>query len=267
MADFVDDEDIAGAPSDDAEAFAYYARIANEKFSKRVAGLGTDEDDWSFLHEARFSFQTYIYAIGSIYGVYPFDEAPVANIDDYGQREWRSFKAAFDRKAATLFHSRARAIQADGFLLTENAKDGIRKHLSGLRKYITESQLPEKTKKKLLDKVAEFDSALNGRQMNMAFVYGFAGFIFANLADATTIADSNIVHKLMNSVFSAAAEARAATEEFVTLSAPKAPLRIGGPSANAKPSSSGRAVPKQSRMPESGPRETFSADLDDEIPF
>lgn len=265
LSDFVDDDDIASAPSDDAEAFIHYARRADDKFNQRTRNLrGDNNDDWEVLNDARMAFHNYIMAIADTYNVASFPDSTALENGDYGHADWRAFKSVFDYRMTKLVHTKARATNTDGFLLTEVAKEGIRTHLSGLRKYITESDLPEKTKKKLLDKVDEFETALHKRKMNMTAVYAFAGFIIGNLADVTTIADSTVVHKLLNSVFHVANEEVVKTEEVTKLMAPKTPLMISGPSPapNSSP-----IPPKQSRAQPQGPRESFSSDLDDEIPF
>ena len=254
ITEFFDDEDIEGAPADDTGTFVYYARLAGDKLNERVEGLRDIQEDWTFLNEARLAFHNYILAIGDTYNVAPFNEPTHIEVENYANKEWRAFKNVFDRRMATLIHTKMRASRSDGFLLTENAKKGIRTQLSGLRKYIAESDLPDKTKKKLLAKVDEFETALHGRTMNMAVVHAFAGGIMAYLANAATIADSAGVHKLLNGVFHVAEEAAEATQEIVALMASKPPLQITGP----KPSA---------RTQPAGPRESFSADLDDEIPF
>ena len=263
--DFVDQDDIESAPAEDTDAFTHYAVRASEKFSSRIANYRGDQEDWENLNEARFGFHNYILAIGSIYGVSPFDDVPFIDFENYANKEWRAFKSQYDRRMATLIHSKARASRSDGFLLTETTKEGIRTHLAGLRKYINESQLPVKDKKKLLGKVDEFEKSLAGRRMNMNAVYLFAGFMLSHAADLTTVIDSDIVHKLVGGVVAVANEATARTEEVVALMAPKTPLQITGPKpASVAPS---RAQPMMSPIPERGPRESFSADLDDEIPF
>lgn len=263
LSDFVDDEDIASAPSDDGEAFLHYARRASDKFNRQTQSLRTDNnEDWEVLNEARMAFHNYIMAIADTYNMSPFPDSTALENGDYGNVDWRTFKSVFDYRMTKLVHAKARATNSDGFLLTEAAKAGIRTHLSGLRKYVTESDLPEKTKKKLLDKVDEFEAALHKRQMSMTVVYAFAGFIIGNLADATTILDSNIVHKLLNNVFHVASEEVAKTEEVAKLIAPVTPLQIAHDRPSKAPS---RAQPKPPTT--TGPRESFSSDLDDEIPF
>lgn len=261
MSDFVEYDDFDSAPADDTEAFAHFARRASRKFGDRIANLTDTQEDWAELNEARIGFHNYILAIAHEYEVPPFSEVTHVDYENYANKEWRAFKTQFDFRMATLLHSKARASRSSGFLLTENTKEGIRDHLAGLRKYIIESDLPEGKRKKLLTEVDKFETALHGKRMNMTVVYAFAGFILGNLSDVTTIADSSIAHRLLNNLFATTSEAAAKTEEIVTLMAPKPPLQITGPPAAS------RAQPKMSPIPDRGPRESFSADLDDEIPF
>lgn len=262
MSDFVDEDDLANAPADDLEAFIHFARRAADKFSQHTQGLRGDNDDWEFLNEARMAFHNYILAIGETYDMAAFPDSCIKGTGNYGQADWREFKSQFDFRMTKLIHRKARAIRPDGFLLTEAAKEGIRTHIAGLRKYITEGQLPEKTKKKLLAKVDEFEAALHKRQMSMTVVYAFIGFITGNFADVTTIADSTVVHKLLGNVFHVASSEVAKTEEVTALMAPKPPLQITHQKPGPSPA---RTQPKPPLA--TGPRESFSADLDDEIPF
>jgi hypothetical protein len=262
MSDFVDDDDIANAPVDDIEAFVHYARRASDKFNDRTEQWEGNQDYSEDLNDARIALHSYILGIAHAYDVAEFAKMGGLNANAYGRNEWRSFKAQYDFLMTKLMHDRARATRADGFLLTETAKEGIRTHIAGLRKYITEGQLPEKTKKKLLAKVDEFETALHKRQMSMTVVYAFAGFVMGSLADATTIADSTVVHKLLNNVFHVASAEVAKTEEVARLIAPKSPLQITHDKPGPSPA---RTQPKPPLA--RGPRESFSADLDDEIPF
>jgi len=157
----------------------------------------------------------------------------------------------FDYKLAMLIHASAKAARADGFLLTVAVKKGFRTHLAGLRIYIDKSDLPLK-KKELLEKVAEFEAALEGRRMNMTAVWLFAGFLLGNLADFAQVADSDIFRSLVTDVVKVANEAKEASDEMLTLAAPMAPLRLAGPPA----------------IHSSPAREAFTTDLDDnEVPF
>lgn len=261
LSDFVDDEDIANAPSDDAEAFIYYARRADDKFNDRTRNLrGDNNEDWEVLNEARMAFHNYIMAIADTYDISPFPDSTALENGDYGHADWRAFKSSFDYRMTKLVHAKARATNTDGFLLTEAAKEGMRRHLAGLRKYVTETELPEKTKTKLLAKLDEFEAALHKRQMSMNAVYLFAGAILGNLSNIATVADSAAVHKLLNSVLNVAHEEVSKTEEVTKLMAPKPPLQL----THEKPAAS-RAQPKSPVV--AVPRESFSADLEDEIPF
>ena len=223
MSEFVDADDTASAPADDTEAFVHYAARAGVKFARKSQNLRGDQDDWDELNHLRFRFHSYILVIGDIYNVVPFSDDIEPDVEDYGEKEWRRFNATFDRRMAKLVHRKAREARSDSFLLTEVAKKGLRTHLSGLRKYINESEFPDATKKKLLAKVDEFEAALHERRMSMNFVYGFIGVVVGTIglvADASTIGDSSIVGKLMKGMAEAAVEAKAETETILALVAP-----------------------------------------------
>jgi hypothetical protein len=252
ISDFVDAKDFQNAPSEDVDAFRYFALSANEKFREQTGQLRDIDEDWEALNAARVGFHNYIMAIGCTYDVAPFNDPQNVPPAQYANPEWLTFKGMLDYRLAMLMHARAKAERTAGFLLTVAAKKGFRTHLAGLRKYIDESDLPPKKKKELLAKVAEFEAALEGRRMNMTAVWLFAGFLLGNLADFAQIADSDIFRSLVTGVVKVANEAKEASDEMLTLAAPTAPLRIAGP------------TPVQS----SPAREAFTADLDDdEISF
>jgi hypothetical protein len=97
----------------------------------------------------------------------------------------------------------------------------------------------------------------------MNAVYLFAGVILSATANMTTIIDSDFVGGLMGRIVTVAEDATAKTEEIMSLVAPKPQLQIEGP----PPPVPAPSQPKMWRGPPTGPRESFSADLDDEIPF
>jgi len=203
-------------------------------------------------------------ALGNVHGYTPFDDPANVPPFHYQDEDWHRFKSLFDYQLALLTHRKAKSEAAGGFALTAAVKKGFRTHIAGLRKYIDESGLPEKKKKELLAKVAEFEAALEGRRMNMAVVWLFAGCMLGHAADFVQVADSDMLKSLVTGVVKTANEAKEASDELLSLTAPDTPLALAGP----PPAGARRAPRIQSPVPAQVPAIGFSADLDDEeIPF
>lgn len=157
---FLRDEDYEDLPENDWEAFSLLESISRD----RLHAVERDRDgDFGYFDAMRYMNE--VSAIADEFKVpgISFDNEP----NNY-RAEFASFTLAVDYRLAQIRIQRARRLKKNSVAITGPARTRIQHHLEQLKEEITKSALPEKRKKALLDKIAEFETDLAGKRLNLA---------------------------------------------------------------------------------------------------
>ena len=250
---FLRQSEIDDAPEGEL-GFSELVRIAQERLHDRTDKLDDeDERQWRMAEELRTEFSMLVLSLGTSYGIEPF-----ASMDPMGFHsnsiEYRQFKAQLDDYVAKLVVKTAIATKRDSMVLTADVKEKIRTHLHHIKEHLDRADIDPKRRAKLHAKLAEFEATLEKDRINVFAVARVAFEILSLSANVLALTDSATLQKLLGNMMQTVAEAKAADDERRNLPPPSAPTPM---------LPAGREEPKVQR----GPREDFSADLDDEIPF
>lgn len=256
--DFFEQDELEEAPEDGALAFTHLVRLAQSRL--RDATIERDEsdnDDREFVETARLGFMSTVISLGKSYGVEPFASMEVPRYENFNYGVHRQFRADLDHYMAQLVVGNALRSRRDSIRLPSEAKERIRTHLHHIKDFIDKSNLPEAKRATLHTKLADFEASLEKDRLNVLAVGRVVLEILSVSCNFLALSDSATFQKLLSNIMVTVAEAKASDDESRKLP-PHDPVPKMLPPR--------REEPKVKRG-EFAPREEFSADLDDEIPF
>jgi phosphoglycolate phosphatase-like HAD superfamily hydrolase len=234
-------EDYDDLPADDGEAFAHLEAISRQ----RLYAEGRDQDG-DIPFEDMLRYMNEISALADQFEIsdISYDAQPEGH---YGL-EFARFTRAVDYRLAQIRVRRSRRRQRDSVAINGPTREKIQHYLERLKAEIREADIPEKRKKALLDKIADFESELTKRRVNLAAVMAVIALVSSAIHDnaETLIESPKIVHAI-SAIFGAAK----AEEDEATPKLPKPEPFKAIPDFRQKPSKAAAA---------------FDTD-DDEVPF
>lgn len=249
--EFVSDEDLSQAPLDPIAAFAHYVGIAQRRLRDRLRNYEEDNDSWSFVQDDKFAFHNYIIGIAKVYKIDPFQSMEVPNPEDYDYKQIRRFEADLVHFMTQLVHGNAIRERRDSVVIPNNLKDKLRAHVNALQEAIDKNEsLTDAKKAALHSKLREFLDALDS---NRVPIWKLASILIGAVslgANTLQFMDSPTVQKLVTTMWTTLAEAKAASDDQRQLPSQEPPQILLPP-----------------RHPREPRRESFSTEVDDEIPF
>ena len=253
--DFFTQDELDDAPEESALAFSYLVRLAQAKLHERTSGW--DEEDrtqWQWIEEARHGFMNTVVGLGKAYAIEPFNSMDMPRYDDFNISVHRQFKADLDHYMTQLVVGNSRRTRRDSVKLTLESKETIRTHLHHLKTHLDKAPMPDAKRVVLLNKLADFEAALEKDRLNLVAVARVVFEILSVSCNVLALSDSDTLKRLITSVMADVAVAKAADDEQRRLPpVDPAPMMLPPRRDDSKV--------------RRGPREDFSADLDDEIPF
>jgi hypothetical protein len=166
--DLVSSEEIEGLPEEPSQAFAEFTRHAYRRLSEKIATLDLNENyGWQEANEARAGFMNVILAASRQFEIEPFSSMEMPRIADFGEKEYTQFKSDLDHYMTQIVLNATMRRRSDSVELGQDAKTRIRNYLNAMKQVIDTSQFSDSQKKNLLQKIAEFEKALDGRRLSL----------------------------------------------------------------------------------------------------
>lgn len=251
--DFINEDELGSVPDDPSQAFSLLVQFAMRRLAQETQQHSDDEYGRSQVSDARHTFQNYVIGLAKAYAIEPFASMDVPDHSNFGYKEERRFKTELDHYMTQLIVGNSLRMRKDTVGIPPKLKEQFSTHLTGLRECIDKADLTNDRKAALKKKLDDFEEGLSSRQRVNLFALSRLIFeIMSVTANGLAFYDSATVRKLASSLLADAAEAKVHEEQQRQLPPSEAMPRLSPPTLRVQPS---------------GPRESFSADLDDEIPF
>ena len=250
---FLTQSEIDDAP-DGEEGFAQLVRIAQERLDQRLSQFDREDNSgWNRVAESEMLFSRTVLNLGKSYDIEPFVSMQIPR-EGYNTSEYTEFRHELDDAVAHLVLTNAIKLRRDTMIVPNGVKEAIRTHLHHIRGHLERADISDAKRAALKRKLDEFDAALDKNRFNYLAAGRVAMEILSLTANVLSVTESATVHKLLTKMMQAVAEAKAEDDEKRNL-----------PSSDPPPV----MLPAKREEPKvvSGPREDFSAGLDDEIPF
>jgi hypothetical protein len=254
------EEFLAELPDDPQAAFGMVLRRADAYVEEALQKVDESESSsWYGYETAQHTAMNTIIAVAKRYEIEPFASMVVPPRKGFGSEQFIEFKVDLDHYAAQLVLDNSIRSKRDAVAIDPKLKGRLRQHIHAIKTLIDQEDMPEPRRAALHKKIADFEAALEKPRVNVVMLAGLLVGISTIAANVTVLADSQALNKLIGTVVAVIGQAKAADEakrELPPVQAPQ-PLLPPRPADYAVP-------PPRSKA---GPRETFTADLDDEIPF
>lgn len=248
-------EDYETAPDDDVEAFVYLVQKAKQRLADHIRNANP-QDDHEYdltITEAQYSFVNVVVAVAKAHDIEQIATMPIPVARDFDVYCYRQFAADLEHYLMQMIAGNALRMRRDSFRLKDDVKARIRTHLQVIKEQIHAAGLSDARRDALLKRLTEFETALDKERINTAAIARFVFEMLSVTVGVAALSDSPTLQKLLMNVMQAGAEAKADEDEHRRLP-PMEPMKALAP-------------PRQEPVRRKPDRESFSADLDDEIPF
>jgi hypothetical protein len=244
---FVTQDQLDNLDEDPRTAFMELVNHAQRNLDEQVNKLDPDEQrQWHQIEDLRYSFMNVVIAAAKRYEIHPFVSMDVPHYSNYGNSEWRQFKADVDYYLTQLMLDNSIKSKKNSVAVLATSKDRIRSHLHALRNCVGKSHMPEEKQRDLLCKLDAFEKELEKKRVSLMAVTLLAFEVIS--IPGSLWATGEVANKLITTVMQVVAGDKAKEDEIRQLPATRSPKALLPPRVEKKPT---RKAP----------------DLDDEIPF
>lgn len=237
---FLRDGDFADLPDDDWEAFAKLERISRD----RLEACERDESG-GIVYDNGLSYMTEVAGLAAHYCI------PDISYDqefDNFSRQFALFTRAVDFRTVQIRARRAQRDRRNSVEISGSAREKIQHYLEKVKAEIEAANIPEKRKRSLMEKVADFERELAEKRFNLA--RAMALFALAAAASHDFVGTLLEAPKLIISISEIIGGEKVEDEEKTLMLPTPEPFR---------------AIPDF--RPKPIQVSAFDSDLDDEVPF
>jgi len=235
---FLKDEDFDDLPEDDGEAFAKLEAVSRD----RLLMLQRDGDE-NLPYEEIMGYLNEVSALAAQFDIPDiiYEREPNSIYSAFGD-----FTRRVEFRTVQIRAQRARRDKRNSVAISGPGRERIQHHIERLRTEIETANIPEKRKRALLDKIAEFEAELAKKRFNLAQAMMLVALVAASANDLGGAFDG--VMKIVHSISETIGTEKLEDEDRQRLLPPREPFK---------------AIPDM-RPPVT--TAAFDAD-DDEVPF
>lgn len=252
--DLVSKEGLESLPEDPRQAFSEFSRFAYKRLNEHISKLDLNESyGWAEANEARSGFMNVVLGAARNFGVDPFAKMEMPRVEEVGEKEYKQFKADLDHYMTQIVLETTFQARRDSVEIGADAKSKIRSYLHAIKESVDKADLSDSQKRTLLQKLAEFEKALDGRRLSLAAV---ALFVLSITTIPGGVAQTiDLVTPLANKILRVVGEEKVAQDSQIKLPFNEQPKPL------LPPRSSTQLLAPPNTNKWSGD------DLDDDIPF
>jgi hypothetical protein len=251
------EEFLAELPDDPQAAFGMVLRRADAYVAEAVQAFAeTENSNWYSCETAQHTAMNTIIAVAKRYEIQPFASMVVPLRKGFESEQFTEFKVDLDHYAAQLVLDNSIRSKRDAVAIEPKVKDRLRQHVHGIKTLIDQADMPEPRRALLHKRIAAFEAALEKPRVNVVMLAGAIVAILAAATNVTELADSPAMQKLVATIMATIGQAKAIDEEKRELPPVQPPQPLLPP----------RPADYVAGPPKARP-DTFTGDLDDEIPF
>jgi hypothetical protein len=241
MMAYLRDEDFEELPENDGDAFTRLEAISRE----RLHNAETDTNG-NLTYESIMGYMNEIAALASEFNIpdISYEQEP----DNY-HTEFGRFTRAVEYRLAQIRVQRARRLRRNSVALTGTRRERIQHFLERIRDEIQGADIPDKRKRALLDRLADFERELAKNRFDL--MKAMALFALAAAAAHDFVGTLNETKELVQSISAVLGSAQIEDEEAAKLLPQHEPFK---------------AIPDL-RQDAKAANPAFDADLDDDVPF
>lgn len=247
---FVTQDELDNLDEDPRMAFLALVNHAQRSLSQQTAKFDPENEyQWRQKQELEQRFMNVIVAAGKRFEIEPFTSMEIPRHNNFRDSDYKQFESDLDHFVTQLILDNSMRSKKMSVEILPESKDKLRRYVHGLRTCVENSNMNDKKRKNLLNKLDEFEKELEKRRMNFLSVTLLSFEILA--IPGGTWASAEVAYKLVTHITQTVAEAKQLEDQTRRIGPTPAPKALSPPRPADKPRSQPQAA----------------ADLDDEIPF
>lgn len=238
---------LDGVPPGDEPAFTYLTKTARRWLNERRRGLG--DEDWSIRQEAEYTYVNIVLNAAKRYNIEPLCSYSIPKRSKFVDDDYINIQNDIDGYLTQMILNGVEARREFSVEMAEPSKTRVRTLIAKVRECIDRLDMKDSRRDALHAHLDRFEGELNRKRADYAIIAAVATHILAGVAGG---ACEGAVGKLVSDMLQiVGVEKQEEVERIAALPAPE-PMR--------------QLVHLRSEEC-AVPRERFTADLDDEIPF
>lgn len=188
---YLTDADYDDLPEDNGAAFSALEGLSRD----RLHSAERDERGDMYVED----LLRYMNEISAIAAEFELQGVEWDEDSENHYREFARFTRAVDAKLAQIRIQRARRNKNNSVALSGNSRQKMQHYLENLKAEVASSNLPDRHKNALLDKIREFEIELAKPRFNMALALSFVAMVttIAHDGGETLVAAPNIVKSVL----------------------------------------------------------------------
>jgi hypothetical protein len=249
----ISQEEIEALPEDPRQRFVGIERIARQRYEEETR----ESDQGSYVQDCQLRYMTTVVSAAKFLKIEPVCEITIPRRRNFNWEDYSEFVNELQFYIVQLMLEGAENNAETSIILRGNAKQRLQTLSSHLRENVRKLDLPSARIESLLRKVDGFERELENPRLKFVAVAQMTLVILGATADIDGASD--VVRKLVHQIEEVVGvEKREQDVEAASrLSTGDAPRQLQPP----------RTLEKRPTETSSKNAETFSADLDEEIPF
>jgi len=240
---YLREQDYDDLPEDDDEAFVRLEGLSRD----RLHQADTDEHN-NLTYQAAMRYMNEIAALADQFEIsgITYNEECSDFHSEYGR-----FTRAVEYRVAQIRVQKARRARRNSVAISGSGRERIQHYLERVKAEIAGAEIPDKRKRELLGKIADFEAELSKKRFDLAKAMAVVALIAATAHDLTGILVES--PKIMHSISEIIGAEKIDDEERAKLLPQREPFKAI-PDFRPKP-------PARNGTP------AFGDDLDDDVPF
>lgn len=234
---FLNDQDFEDLPDDDGEAFAKLEAISRD----RLLMLQRDGHD-NLPYEEIMGYMNEVSALAAQFDIpdISYEREPNNVLVEFGD-----FTRRVEFRTVQIRAQRARRDRRNSVAISGAGRERIQHHIERLKAEIEAADIPEKRKRTLLEKIAEFEAELAKKRFNLAQAMMVVALVAATANDFGGAYEG--ITKIVHAISEALGEEKLEDENRQLLLPPREPFK---------------AIPDMRQQVA-----VVSIDADDDVPF
>jgi hypothetical protein len=131
--DFITQDELDDLDEDPRRAFMSLVTIAQLRLVEQKGFDPQEQSEWEARQELRYSFMNFVVAAGKRLEIEPFASMQVPRHKDYGDPDYRQFRADLDHYITQLLIDNSIRTKKDSVGVLPKTKDKIRQYVYALR--------------------------------------------------------------------------------------------------------------------------------------
>ena len=257
---FLQDEDFVELPDDDWDAFAVLERISR----KALDGSERDQDG-DIPFDLAISYMTEVAGLAAHYGL-----PDIVLGEDYDnlRTEFARFTRRVDFRTVQIRARRAQRDRRNSVALSGAGREKIQHYLEKVKAEVAGAAIPDKRKRSLMDKIADFERELAGKRFDLA--RAMVLFAFAAAAAHDFVGTLNETPALIQHIAEVIGDEKIEDENNGLMLSPRAPFKAISDFSPPKLDFSSFDSPQLSLpnpTPLATPNSDIQSEFDDDVPF